>query len=88
MEYIGRSINSEPSDLSDLNKRRRCNLGGGGGTNVEAEADMWDQGAGRPTDGAGWPHLSSPRGPPQGDAFWWPLEPSGVCFATNKRSYI
>ena len=28
--YIGRSVNPEPSDQTDLNKRRRCHLGGGG----------------------------------------------------------
>ena len=28
--YIGRSVNPEPSDQTDLNKRRRYNLGGGG----------------------------------------------------------
>jgi hypothetical protein len=28
--YIDRSINSEPSDQTDLNKWRRCNLGGSG----------------------------------------------------------
>jgi hypothetical protein len=44
--YIGRSINPKPSDQTDLNKLCRCNLGGGGGTDVEAEADMWDQGIG------------------------------------------
>ena len=28
--YIGRRVNHEPSDQTDLNKPRRCNLGGGG----------------------------------------------------------
>ena len=41
MVYIGRSSNSEPSDQTDLNKWHRCNLGGGGGTDIEAEADWW-----------------------------------------------
>jgi hypothetical protein len=86
--YIGRSVNSEPSDQTDLNKRCRCNLGGGGGTDVEAEADMWDQGIDRPAGGVGWPYLSSPQGLPQGNAFWWPLEPSGVVFAADKRNFI
>jgi hypothetical protein len=40
--YIGWSINPEPLDQIDLNKRCRCNLGGGGGTDVEAKADMWN----------------------------------------------
>jgi hypothetical protein len=40
--YIGRSINPKPLDQINLNKWRRCNLGGGGGTDVEAKADMWN----------------------------------------------
>jgi hypothetical protein len=51
--YIGRSINPKPSDQTDLNKPCRCNLGGGGGTDVEAKADMWDQGIGQPIVGVG-----------------------------------
>jgi hypothetical protein len=35
--YIDRSINSRPLDQTDLKERRRCNLGDGGGTDVEAE---------------------------------------------------
>jgi len=46
LEYIGRSVNSEPSDQTDLNKWRICKLGGGGGTVVEAEAARWPQGSG------------------------------------------
>jgi hypothetical protein len=72
--YIGRSVNPEPLDQTDSNKRWRCNLGGGGGTDIRAEPDMWDQGVDRPTGGASWPHLSSPRGLPRGNAFWWPRE--------------
>ena len=44
--YIGQSINPEPSDQTDLNKRRRCILGGGGATDVEMETDRWPQGLG------------------------------------------
>ena len=39
--YIGRSINSGPSDQTDLKERRRCNLGGGGELTFEGEANMW-----------------------------------------------
>jgi len=39
--YIGQSINSELSDQTNLNKRHRCNLGGGAGTDIEAKADWW-----------------------------------------------
>jgi hypothetical protein len=79
--YMDRSINPEPSDQTNLNKWRRCNLGGSGGTDVEAEADMWDQ-------GADWPHLSSPQGLYWVDAFWWPLEPSVVVFTIDKCNFI
>ena len=39
--YIGRSVNRELLDQTDLNKRRRCNLGGGGELTFEGEADRW-----------------------------------------------
>ena len=39
--YIGRSINSGPSDQTDLKERRRCNLGGGGEPTFEGGADRW-----------------------------------------------
>ena len=41
--YIGRSVNPEPSDQTDLKEQRRCNLEGIGGTNIEAKTDMWGQ---------------------------------------------
>ena len=58
-DYIGRSVNPKPSDQIDLNKWCRCILRGGGGTDVEAEADRWAQGTERPVGGAGWPHLAA-----------------------------
>jgi hypothetical protein len=39
MVYIGQSINPEPSDQNDLNKLRRCTLGGGGEPTFEVKAD-------------------------------------------------
>ena len=38
--YILGSINSGPSDQTDLKEWRRCNLGGDGEPTFEAEADM------------------------------------------------
>ena len=55
--YIGQSINPEPSDQTDLNKQRRCNLGDGGEPTQQWEADRWALGASQPTGGAG--HLAS-----------------------------
>ena len=37
--YIGQSINSRPSDQTDLKEQRRCNLGGSGEPTFEGEAD-------------------------------------------------
>ena len=62
MLYIGGSINSGPSDETNLKGWRRCNLGGGGEPTYEAEADWWNHWASRPVGGAGWPHMSSSRG--------------------------
>jgi hypothetical protein len=39
--YIGQSVNFGPSDQSDLKGQHRCNLGGGGRSDIEAEDDMW-----------------------------------------------
>ena len=39
--YIGGSVNSRPSDQTDLKGQRRCNLGGGGESTFEGETDMW-----------------------------------------------
>jgi hypothetical protein len=83
--YIGRSVNPKPSDQTDLNKWRRCNLGGGGGTDVEVEADRWAQGACRLAGGAGQPHLVASRPLLRWHGFWCHLEPSGVGFATDKH---
>ena len=44
--YIGGSINSGPSDQTDLKGWRRYNLGGSGELTLKREAD---QGAHRPT---------------------------------------
>ena len=41
--YIGRSVNSGPSDQTDLKGWCRCNLGGGGEPTFKAEADRWTQ---------------------------------------------
>jgi hypothetical protein len=38
---MGGSINYRLSDQTNLNKRRRCNLGGGGEPTFEGEADRW-----------------------------------------------
>jgi hypothetical protein len=40
--YIGGTINSEPSDQTDLKQRRRLNLGGSGEPTYEGEADRQD----------------------------------------------
>ena len=42
--YIGRSINSRPSDQTYLKERHRCNLGHGGEPIFEGGADRWAQG--------------------------------------------
>jgi len=39
--YIGGSVNSRPSDQTDLKGQRRCNLGAGGEPTFKAEADRW-----------------------------------------------
>ena len=39
--YIGRSINSEPSDQTNLKERHRYNLEGSGEPTFEWEADTW-----------------------------------------------
>ena len=51
--YIRGSINSGPSDQTDLKQRRRCNLGGSGEPTFEGEDDMWVPWAGWPAGGAG-----------------------------------
>jgi hypothetical protein len=82
--YIGRSVNPEPMNQTDFKKRRRCNLG-------DVEEPMLKR---RLTCGTKGPtglqagHLSSLRGLPQGNVFWWPLEPSEVVFAADKRNFI
>ena len=60
--YIGGSINSGPSDQTDLIERRRCNLGGSGEPTFEGGADRWAQGAamwGRSTPPIGQPAYGS-----------------------------
>jgi len=51
--YIGRSINPEPSDQTDLNKWRRLDLNGVGKLTFEAKADSWDPQDGQTIGGAG-----------------------------------
>jgi hypothetical protein len=53
--YIGGSINSEPLDQTDLNKWYRCNLGGGGESTFEGEADQGGPLTRRPIGGTGRP---------------------------------
>jgi len=53
--YIGGSVNSGPSDQTDLNKQRRYNLGCGGELTFEGEDDMWGPQVGRPVGGASQP---------------------------------
>jgi hypothetical protein len=72
------SINPEPSNQTNLNKCRRCNLGDGGG--IEAKADMWDQGAGRPA----CPLRVCLGGMPSG-GLWNLLE---LVFTADKRNFI
>jgi len=38
--YIGGSVNSRPSDQTNLKGQRRCNLGGSGEPTFEGEADQ------------------------------------------------
>ena len=64
--YIGRSINPEPSDQTDLNKRRRLDLNGGGKLTFKAKADWWDPQASRPIGGASWSHMAASWG-----LLWW-----------------
>ena len=49
--YIGSSVNSEPSDQTDLKEWRRCNLGGGGEPTFEGGADRWGTQASCPIGG-------------------------------------
>ena len=57
--YIGQSVNSGPSDPTNLKEWRRCNLGGGEELTFEEGADRWAQGARWPVGGASWPHMSA-----------------------------
>ena len=61
--YIGGSVNSGPSDQTDLKGRRRCNLGSGGEPTFKGKADQGGPQPDRPVGGAGRPHLAAP----------WPL---------------
>jgi hypothetical protein len=56
--YIRGSINSGPSDQTDLKGWCRCNLGGGGEPTFEAETDPWIPQASRPSGGASRPPIS------------------------------
>ena len=60
--YIGRSVNLEPSDQTDLNKRRRLDLNGGGELTFEVEADSRDPQDGMPASGGGRTDMAAPRG--------------------------
>ena len=84
MLYMGRSINSAPSDQTDLKERRRCNLGGGGEPTFEGGADRWAQGAGRPAGGVGRPHMAATYPLLWWFAFYSLLESSHVGFIADK----
>ena len=82
--YIGDSVNSGPSNQTDLKGRHRCNLGGGREPTFEGEHDIWVPWAGRPAGGADWPHMSASRGLSWRVAFWCLLEPSSAGFVVDK----
>ena len=86
--YIGWSINSEPSDQTDLKERRRCDLGGGGEPTFEGGADRWAQVAERPAGGADWPHMATTCPPLRWFALWSLLESSHAGFAADKRDLL
>ena len=39
--YIGQSVNSRPTDQTNLKEWRRCNQGGGGEPTFKGGADRW-----------------------------------------------
>ena len=86
--YIGRGINSGPSDQTDLKERRRCNLGGGGEPTFEGGPNRWAQGAGRTAGGADRPHMVATCPPLRWFAFWSLLESSHIGFAMDKRDLL
>ena len=86
--YIGWSVNSGPSDQTDLKEQRRCNLGGGGEPTFEGGANRWAQGARRPIGGASQPHMEATYPPLRWFAFWSLLESSHANFATDKRDLL
>ena len=86
--YIGGSVNSGPSDQTDLKERRRCNLGGGGEPTFEGGADRWAQGGGRPVGGASQPHMVATYPLLRWFAFWSHLESSHVGFAVDKHDLL
>jgi hypothetical protein len=55
--YIGGTINSEPSDQTDLKQRHRCDLQGSGKPSFEREIDPWVPQVDRLVGGAGRPHM-------------------------------
>ena len=82
--YIGRSINPKPLDQTDLNKQRRCNLGGGGEPTFEGEHDMWVPWPYRPAGGVDRPHLAAPHGLLR----WCLLESSQVVTIVDKYDLL
>jgi hypothetical protein len=86
--YIGGSVNSRPSDQTDLKGWRRCNLGGDGEPSFEGKHDMCVPWAGRPQGGANRPHMSAPQG-----LLWWVavqsvLESSHIGFLADKHDLL
>ena len=86
--YIGGSINSRPTDQTNLNKQCRYNLGGGGELTFKGKDDMWGPQAGRPVGGAGGPHMLAPRGLLWWVALWSVLESFHIGFAVDKHDLL
>jgi len=81
--YIGGSINSVPSNQTDLKGRHRCNLGGDREPTFKGEHDRWDHWADRLAGQAGRPHMSWSCAHLSWFASWSVLEPSGVVFIVD-----
>ena len=83
MVYIGQTINSGPSDQTDLKEQCRCILGGGGELTFEGGSDRWAQGAEWPAGGADQPHMAAMCPLLQWFAFWSLLESSHIGFVAE-----
>jgi hypothetical protein len=85
MVYIGRSINSEPLDQTNLKERRRCKPQGGGESTFKGGGRQVGLGAGWFASGASRPHLAASRPLLRWFASWSHLKPSRVIFVADKR---